>query len=162
MKSRSGEATMKNIDQDTVPFTRAINCWFLSIVLPTLVLSACAAPGDNSPNGFASVQARSGDAKQSSNQQPHAIAPDSQVLLIVRLKDRNDLPQALALDYAGQNDASLQSSVGMLQRGLSGQYGDYPILLKLKAGGYQLKSLRVAGRSRNENGCDADSAEPIF
>jgi len=75
----------------------------------------------------------------------------SQVLAIVRLKGRFDLPQALALDYSHEDDDALQSSVGMLQNGLSGHYGDYPILLKLPAGRYQLRSLRIAGSNRNTN-----------
>lgn len=77
---------------------------------------------------------------------------NGKVLITVRLKGRFDLPQALAIDYSRVNDAALSSSIGMLQQGLSGHYGDYPVLLDLPPGRYQLRSLRIAGQSRNANG----------
>lgn len=89
-------------------------------------------------------------------------AEAGQVLLNVRLKGRFDLPQAVVLDYSRTNDDALESTIGMLQRGLSGQYGDYPILLKLSAGRYRLKSLRIAGQSRNAEGALLARLSKIF
>lgn len=115
-------------------------CGRLTIFATAFFVSACALNGGTSPD----------DRRE--HQRPEQSSVEGQVLLTVRLKGRFDLPQALALDYSRQNDAALQSSVGMLQRGLSGQYGDYPILLKLPAGRYRLRALRVAGVERNAEG----------
>lgn len=123
-----------------------VACRQLTILLTTLLVSACAW------NGGTSSWSESQEQRTDQSSLTQTTIPTGQVLLTVRLEDRFELPQALALDYSRQNDDALESSVGMLQRGLSGHYGDYPILLKLPVGRYRLRALRVAGLNRNAEG----------
>lgn len=118
----------------------------LTLLLTALVISACASDG-NTRQGTRSQEPRSNQSIL-----VQTDAPMGRVLVTVRLKGRFDLPQALAIDYSSEQGDSLESSVGMLQQGLSGHHGDYPILLKMSAGRYRLRSLRVAGLSLNAEG----------
>lgn len=136
--------------------TLQVACRRLTIFLTVFVVSACAWVGEKAPGGGGHEQR----ADQPSPTQ--TSVPASQVLLNVRLEGRYDLPQALALDYSRQNGDALESSIGMLQRGLSGQYGDYPILLRLPAGRYRLRSLRVAGMGRNTEGALLSRLDETF
>lgn len=117
------------------------------IALIVLTASACASKRDT----VAIEQPNQARLQQSILVQTPAPAT-SQLLLNIRLDSRFDLPKALALDYSSQQGDSLKTAIGVLQRGLSGHYGDYPILLKVPAGSYRLRALRIAGISRNAQG----------
>lgn len=121
-----------------------VACRRLTLLLTMLVASGCAW------NGGPSSELLTQSSVESS--QSPSVEPTGQVLINIRLEGRFDLPQGVAIDYSYHNTDSLQSSVGILQRGLSGHYGDYVILLKLPAGHYRLRSLRIAGLPLNAKG----------